>query len=96
VKAYPLKFANGEVGELRQLDNSMFAYPICGEPWLYPPYCPNDGVLGPARPVSAPALGDVCEGCEVEFGVDEGVVPDAPAGWMRRQFIGFRIDGWTA
>ena len=66
MKIYELKFANGEKGELRQLDDGSFACPICGEPWeRFPPYTPNDGQLGPVHERSTPALGEVCPGCEV-------------------------------
>jgi hypothetical protein len=100
MKTYQLKFGNGETGVLRQLDDGSFACPICGTPWPYPPYTPNDGVLGPVHPVSAPAFGDVCEGCEVEFGVDEGIASYAPVGYQRKQWAWFRTKwldrvGWS-
>lgn len=101
MKAYRLNFRNGEVGELRQLDDGVWACPICGEPWYrFPPYWPNDGELGPVHPVSSPEIGEVCPGCEVEFGVDEGCASDAPIGWMRRQYAEYRVRwlnrvGWS-
>src|SRR4051812_23234514 len=101
MRTYQLRFANGEAGELRQLDDGSFACPICGEPWeRFPPYAPNDGEMGVKHPVSSPALGQVCPGCEVEFGVDEGCAPYAPIGFMRRQHARLRVrwldrEGWS-
>src|SRR5688572_1119669 len=90
MKVYEIKFLNGEKGQLHQLEDGRFACPICGTPWNYPPYVPNDGTLGEVHEVSTPALGDVCPGCGVEFGVDEGCAPYAPIGFMRRQYARFR------
>src|SRR4030095_460126 len=90
-----------ETGELRELDDGAFACPICGEPWPYPPYSPNDGALGQLHDISTPAFGDVCNGCGVEFGVDEGVPPYARIGAQYQQWAEFRLKwlhrrGWRA
>lgn len=101
MKKYQLKFRNGELGELRQLDDGSWACPICGEPWVrFPPYYPNDGELGPLHPVSSAELGEVCPGCEVEFGVDEYVSTHAPIGALKEQWSKLRIQwldrvGWN-
>jgi len=101
MKVYRLKFCNGELGELRELDDGTWACPICGEPWYqFPPYWPNDGELGPIHSVSSTETGEVCPGCEVEFGVDEGVAPYAPIGFQKEQWSLRRIEwldrvGWN-
>jgi len=102
MRTYRLNFRNGEVGELRQLDDGSWACPICGEPWhRFPPYWPNDGELGSVHSVSTPELGAICPGCDVEFGVDEGCAPYAQIGWMHRQYRELRVRwldrvGWSA
>lgn len=45
-------------------------------------------------------MGDVCDDCEIEFGVDEGCPPLAPIGTTHRQYAYFRARwleriGWT-
>jgi hypothetical protein len=73
MKTYKLNLHGGEIAPLRQLDNGSFACPICGEEWeRFPPYVPNDGTVGPVHEFSAPMLGEVCPGCDVEFGVEDG------------------------
>ena len=96
-KHHRIVFANGEEMTLAELDSGTFGCPICGTPWPYPPRAPVER-LGET---SAPAFGDVCDGCGVEFGVDEGCAPYAPTGWMRRQYAEFRTlwldrGGWSA
>lgn len=90
-RVHKLRFNNGEEGELWQLKDGSWACPICGEPWYsFPPYWPNDGVLGPLREQSSPELGEICPGCDVEFGVDEGVAPYAPIGLLKEQWSELR------
>ena len=91
-----IRWENGEQMPLWELENGEFACPICGEPWPFPPYVPSTV----SRPLSCPAIGDICMGCDVEFGVEEGCAPYAPIGWMHRQYAEYRTQwlnrgGWT-
>ena len=82
MKIHPLKFANGEAGELRQLDNGDYLCPICGWAWgdSPPVFPPSD-----THPVSGWAFGDVCE-CGVEMGVDIIDAPDTAVGFVALLF----------
>lgn len=93
-KVFILRFANGETGMLNELDNHSYACPICGTPWeRFPPYYPNDGQLGSLKKVSGAMVGEVCPGCNVEFGVEEGCGSAAPIGFMKQQWTRLRT-GW--
>jgi hypothetical protein len=99
-KRHTLTFRNGEVGVLNELEGGFYACPICGTPSDEPLYMPNDGELGPKDEVSTPDFGEVCPGCRVEFGVEEGVPPYAPISAMAQQHARLRIKwlnrvGWT-
>lgn len=92
MKHHTLKFSNHETSVLHELDDGTFPCPICGDPWPYPPYTPNDGKLGSVHSVSTPAYGDICECCDVEFGVEEGVSSYSRPGSMRAQWAKLRVD----
>ena len=101
MKSHTLKFPNGDVGVLNQLDDGSWACPICGDPWTDPPYFPNDGEVGSLRDFSTPSLGEICDGCDVEYGLDVGCSEETPPGWMPRVFMRHRIRwlnrvGWSA
>lgn len=100
MRKHAIRFVNGDEGTLVELDDGQFACPICGTAWDVPPYYPNDGVLGPAHCFSTPSMGDVCPGCHVEFGVDEGIGTAAPPGSQTLQWRFFRVQwlnrvGWN-
>lgn len=91
-QSHVLRFDNGETGVLNVLEDGSWACPICGTPWeRFPPYWPNDGELGEKRPASSSNFGQVCPGCEVEYGVEEGCASYAPIGWMARQYMEYRV-----
>lgn len=84
---HTIRFDNGDTVPLNRLTDGNWACPICGMSLPHPPRAP---IVEPTD-VSEPALGDICGGCGVEFGVDEGCGPDAPKGYMRDQYARLRI-----
>lgn len=93
---YTARFPGGETIAIRQLAADEWPCPICGIPWPYPPITPardnND--------ISHIVDGDICDGCNVEYGTQVFYLPHAPLDGIRRQLIWFRVQwldrvGWS-
>jgi hypothetical protein len=92
-KKYSISYANGDVGEICELENGLFACIVCGF-GMPVPYYPIVGVDGSLD------FGDVCDCCNVETGVDIVSLPKAPRGNNSQILAKLRTDwlnntGWS-
>lgn len=78
-KRHQIMFSNGERGVIHELDDGSFACPVCG----YGAPIAFRRVEGVSESWD---IGDVCDCCFIERGVDEGCASDAPAGANARLY----------
>lgn len=70
MKIYKIKDDHGVEGPLIRLDDGRYPCPICGDPWPYPAMMFEGDDIEEIKKDIRYTLGDVCDRCGIEFGVD--------------------------